>query len=200
MVKELFFDVRNTASKLDGICNKIRSVEGTDIKEIIDAKSSGTYGSEYAWNALYPNYSPATTLNEENSWFSYKFIKHRIYLTNYSIKVYYSSYAHWPRKWEVYGSNKNSGWKLIDSQDTMIFKDFAQFETFQCKYPGAYSKIKIIQTGRNSINSTYFRIQQIDFFGTLFPQSIVMFSDSIGKSNIRAKSLMFNNRKHDIKT
>ena len=84
---------------------------------------------------------------------------------------------HHPHNWIIHGSNDNETWKMIDIQHTSILSSRNQLETFKCKRPRAFSFIRMKSIGSNYIGSLTLRFQQIEFFGTLFPDKYNFFPE-----------------------
>ena len=160
-----------SSNKLGGIAHKIRSLGTIDIHSAIKTEQSSTHLDQIASNLLEEENSVFTTLDNPNSWVLFHFPNRKLLLTAYSFKVIHGANQNFPRKWTVKGSHNNISWFHIDSQETNIFIDYSQVETFECDNPGSFSFIKITQTGLNSQDSNVFRFNQIEFFGVLYPES-----------------------------
>ena len=165
-------------NKLSGINKKIRD-SGLNIDEMIETSSSAVYNNELPSNTLHVNNYPFTTTSADY-FITYHFVGRKIYLENYSIltDVNKGKNEHHPQNWIVHGSNDNENWKMIDIRHTSILNSRNQSETFKCKKPRAFSYIRIKNIGPNYINSLTLRFQQIEFFGTLFPEKYNFFPEN----------------------
>ena len=157
-------------SKLNGIVKKIRD-SSLVLGNLVSVSSSKVFSAYSPIYSLTEDDYPFTS-GDENPYVTYNFIDKKLFLESYSLLtvILQNLEEHFPRHWVIKGSNDNISWKTIDVRNTEVFKRRNQSEIFYCKKPGAYSYIKMMQTGLDSMNTSYLRIQQIEFFGTLFPK------------------------------
>ena len=154
---------------MSGITKKIRDSRYL-MDDFIVATSSKIYDGS-PQNTLYQSGSIFTSDGEE-LFIMYQFIKRKIYLKNYSILTVSGTNTapHHPMNWIIQGSNNNQTWFTIDIQHTGVLDSKGKSAIFQCKRPGSFSFIKMKQIGPTYTGqSTYFRFNQFEFFGTLFP-------------------------------
>ena len=154
---------------MSGITKKIRDA-GFSIKDYIKTESIGIYDG-HPDNTLLDN-NIVFSSSAKDPYIKYQFIGRKMYLKSYSIMSVVGEKAaeHHPRHWIIQGSNNNQTWTMIDIQHTNVFDCKGKTSVFHCKRPGAFSFIKMKQTGPNFLgNSDFLRFNQFEFFGTLFP-------------------------------
>ena len=171
MTNFLFIKSKNEAV-IDGIFSYFREKQNPIPSTLIKATSSSTYKpTEEIQNILSDDSSIFTSNSETNASFIIEFVKHKIVLTEYTLKtVAYVSEnfgKHFPRCWKIEGSNDKSHWKIIDYQSTDILNQPEQSQRFYTKYYDFYSFIRYTQTCANHQEAFNLRLMQIDFFGGL---------------------------------
>ena len=164
-------------NKLSGINKKIRD-SGLNIEKMIETSSSPVYNSQFPSNTLYESNGLFTT-ESEGIFITYHFVGRKIYLEKYSILTVVSNVYtdHHPSNWIVHGSNDNETWKMIDVQHTSVLNARNKSVTFRCRRPRACSYIRIKNIGPNYVGYNVLRFQQIEFFGTLFPDNYNFFPE-----------------------
>ena len=171
MLDFVFFHPQSISS-WDGIFFYFRQQNDQIPESLVRTSSSSVYQEQPSQNLFYPTNSMATTENVPNSWFSFEFVDHKFFVTEYSLKslATFSDNAleDFPRCWALEGSNNNNTWKLIDAQNNTLFQERNQTCTFRVKYPGVYKFIKIIQTCQNANQNDHFRLSQFELYGAYF--------------------------------
>lgn len=112
------------------------------------------------------------TKNEQNSWISFDFKYNKVIPTGYIIRSY-PSFGHSHLKtWVIEGSNDNTTWKLLDSQNNnSSLNGYNNVHLFPISInkdeeePFRYLRIK--QTGTSWNNTNNLLINSIDFYGKI---------------------------------
>ena len=115
---------------------------------------------DYGWNSYwFSNNSP-------NSWVMFDFKEKKVSLSSYSLKSDGNGYHHL-LQWKLEGSNDGSSWTCLDSRNTQDLNRNYRVKNYSTNNHDSYRYIRITMTGKNSGSYDYFRLSQIEFFGTL---------------------------------
>ena len=112
------------------------------------------------------------TQNENNSWISFDFKKHMVIPTGYIIRSYhFTSHSHL-KTWVIEGSNDNTTWKILDSQQNNSYLNGCSFVHL---FPISSNKdeeesfryLRIKQTDASWANDYHLLINSIEFYGKI---------------------------------
>ena len=178
---DLVFFHHKSHSSWDGIFFYFMQQNDPIPESLVRAHSSSVYQGEKSQNLLYPSESISTTDDVPNSSFSFEFVDHKVFVTEYSLRslavLSETKREDFPRCWVLEGSNNNDTWKIIDRQKNTLFQERNQTCTFRVKYPGVYKFIKIMQTSKNSNQSDHFRLSQFELYGAYFENNNFLLRD-----------------------
>ena len=165
-------------NKLSGIIKKLRDNE-KNVEDFISVSSSSVYQIYKPSYTLYENNLPFTS-DDTNPYITYYFKERKLYLESYTILSVIDPglWTNFPVHWTIKGSDDNATWRTLDVRHTEVFTERNQKEIFRCRRPQAFHYIKMSQIGLNSLNATYLRFEQIEFFGTLFPKEFNFFPNN----------------------
>ena len=155
---------------LNGIFSILRKEKDPIPEDVVNLSSIGTlYTYEDVRNILSSDDSLYTSVYNDDAWIIFEFVNKSIFPTFYTLRTVADSqkYTHFPRCWNIDGSNNNITWKTIDSQETDVFDDYNKSCTFKIKNTGIYKYIRFQQTYLNSRNENLIRLSQVEFFGAL---------------------------------
>jgi hypothetical protein len=103
----------------------------------------------------------------------FDFKEKKVSLSSYSLKSDGYGGLHL-LQWKLEGSNDGSSWTCLDSRNTRDLNGDYIVKNYSTNNHDSYRYIRITQTGKNSSYpglgrppTDYFRLSQIEFFGTL---------------------------------
>jgi hypothetical protein len=117
---------------------------------------------DYGWDSYWYSH------DQPNSWIQFDFKDRRISVTNYTIKSDGQGGYHLV-EWSIEGSNDGNTWIPVDARHTEdLCGDFV-VKSYACESrksaPQFFRFIRLIQTGKNSSNSDYLLLGNLEFFG-----------------------------------
>jgi len=171
----MIFPTKN--EKYDGIINFVTRKYKNDLSSYIKTSNSSYNYDKYGWgdsNALL-DFSSMTkysdcfcSKDEPLSNVIFYFLKHKVFLKSYTITSRPFGDVDMLKAWEIYGSNDNREWSVIDSKgptDDLIIS--LTNKTYDVDYPGKFRFFRITQTDKNSNERDYFLLGKIEFYGEL---------------------------------
>jgi hypothetical protein len=138
-------------------------------KGIVIVSASSTLANQ-PWQVIEADWKSHWVSDDlSDSWIRFDFKTGRMLVTHYTLKTYnYVAGGNHLRSWVLLGSTNENDWLELDRrQSTSDLNDRYRVKTFQCKNPGCYRFIKLVQTGKSHCDSDMLALTGIEFFGTL---------------------------------
>ena len=167
-------------NNFEGIAKHLLKAEKVDNIKYVTTKNSSHIIGKNNWgdsNKIFNDYTDYPNCwASENIPFSnvtIYFHHYKVKMTNYSILSRNDQRAETPRGWNIYGSNNNVSWTLIDEQgpdDNLVPSN--EPKVFNVKKVGIYNAIRWTQNTKNTNNRDVAVICKFEIFGTLFPNEI----------------------------
>lgn len=160
IAQEVGSPVRNGLVSMDGGGGRLRS-----LKYLIDMNDNDRWwcnkdGKETRW---------------EDAWFTLKFLRHTVKLTNYTLYCNIGSpFCAQPKSWKLYGKNRNTDWILLDEQKNvkgMNNKSAKMTFPIPRKNQAKYTDYKMVCTENFTKHEDgKFFLSKLEFFGSLLYQ------------------------------
>ena len=154
----------------DGIVSYLRKTTGSNpsLNGLIDISYLG--GNSYCDKLFEQNWKCYwSSTNAPGQWLNFEFKKHRVYLTDYTLKTPNSSpgWNHM-KSWVVEGSDDGINWCELDRrEDNNDLNGNSRVMTWTCQNPQRVRNVRIRQIGKNHHNADDIQLTNIEFFGHL---------------------------------
>ena len=173
----------------NGAIHHLWSKHRSEYAKYVFASSSSIYNDLHNWatspgviidyslpNDITSNILCTNNQNKEN--ISIHFFQNTLFITHYSLLNRNVMSDHFPRSWQLDGSNDNETWYSIDSKSNVEELNGADKKiTVPVSYPGKYQYFRFTNVDKvwrynGQIGDYYFCLAKVEFFGTLYSNKI----------------------------
>jgi hypothetical protein len=154
----------------EGIIHAMSAECGGNVhkKSVVAITASGTTRGQafrvanHGWDGYWES------TDAPNSWICFDFREQGAALSHYTLKSHGST-GHWFLMWAIEGSNDGSNWTVLDERNTQHLNDMNIVKTYECSKNCSefFRFIRMRQTGRNSSNTDFLILTNIEFFGRM---------------------------------
>jgi hypothetical protein len=159
-----------TNDPFDGIAAYLRRESGKNPVSIGVIDVECLSGNPYPEKLFDPNWKCYwSTKDAPGQWIAFKFPKHLVHLTEYTLKSANSKKG-WNhlKSWVIEGSNDGENWTEIDRrEDNNDLNGKGNVMTWRCENPMRARIIRLRQIGKNHRGTDDLQLNAIEFFGQL---------------------------------
>ena len=155
-------DLPSTSSPLNGILQKLSTN--------IEYTTFGTSDEDYAYCPFRKNCTTTWGAKDKNDYLEIRFIKHLVYLTNYSIQGGNARI----KGWFLDAKDVHGHMHRIDSvADALV--NSVSIDIMTVNNHGPFKSFRFVATDTwQSLNGWFATIRSIDFFGSIFPITMLI--------------------------
>ena len=142
------------------------------LKQQLNVEADQFSGRGSPWTVIDPTFNNTIkntnwiSNDSPNQKFIVTFLKHKIFLSSYSVKSRLDVDDHHPLEWDFEASNNNISWHLIHHKTRgNELKGLGKTLQFDCQQVKAYRMFRLTMIGKDSGGSNHFSLNKFEIFG-----------------------------------